>query len=362
MSEISVNRINLMMGLRCNFKCRHCIQTDALELDDVSRINQKVFDYIHHLIDIRPDFFDKIQLYFWGGEPLLYMNIIKRFVDEYGDKLSYRVVTNGSLLTEGIVNYFNENNFRVALSNDGPHTDKVRRVNVLENTKIISLFKKIKNREIDAVVSAHNQNYHELWAYLENKLGEGVNISTEPLLYTWDMPEDLYDFDFEAYKKQMTDIVNIAYSELIQGRPSREYTVISRDVSKILGVIEGGKSRYKYSCRQMQDFINIDLNGNMYTCHNCSDMVGKAGDDWDDMEKKYDEIVSSRDFSDCETCPCLPICQYGCPNVRPSKGKEATCKIRKINYLAAIDFIKKLHGTLEDVDLSDEFEDSLHKA
>jgi uncharacterized protein len=359
MSEISVNRINLMMGLNCNFKCRHCIQTDALELDDTSRIDKSVFDYIHHLIDIRPAFLGKIQLYFWGGEPLMYMNIIRRFVNEYKDKLVYVIVTNGSLLTEEIVQYLNNNDFRVALSNDGPNTDKVRRINVLENPKIVELFKKIKNREIDSVISAHNQDYRALWKYLDDKLGEGTRISMEPLLYTWDMPEDLYDFDFEAYQKQMKELVDFAYNQLIEGKQSREYLVISRDVEKILTIIEGKKPQYKYSCRQMQDFINVDLNGNMYTCHNCSDTVGKAGDDWDDMEQKYEDIVGSRDYSDCNTCPCLSVCQYGCPNARPSVGKAATCQIRKLNYLAAIDFINKLSNTLEQVDLSDELESNL---
>ena len=362
MSEIDVNRINLMMGLRCNFHCRHCIQTDALELDDETRIKQSVFDYIHHLINIRPKSMGKISLYFWGGEPLMYMNIIKRVVNEFNDALSYKVITNGSLLTDELVNYFNKFKFTVALSNDGKNTEKVRRINVLENPKIVSLFKKIDNREIDAVVSAHNQNFYGLWEYLENKLGKDVRVSTEPLLYTWDMPRDLYDFDYEAYKEQMDKIVDTAFNKLLKREYSREYTVVERDVKKIIGIMEGKKSKYKYACRQMHDFINIDLNGNMYTCHNCGDIVGIAGDDWETMINKYDEIVSARDFSDCKKCPWLSICQYGCPNAKPSKGKKATCKIRAINYLAAIRFIKKLPTALERIDLSDEFESNIQSS
>lgn len=347
------------MGPRCNFHCRHCIQTDSLKITDKAEVNPSVFEYIHHLAKMRPDFLGKIQLYFWGGEPLCYINIIEKFVDELHDEVSYKIITNGSLLTEDIVSYLNKNNFTVFLSDDGIHTDKVRRINVLENEHIVSLFSKINNRGIDAVISAYNQDYFSLWNYLENKFGKDINISHEELRHTWDMPEDLYDFDFDAYKQTMKKIIDNAYDKLLKGEKSREFMVIAKDVKKIVQLKEGNNPDKKYGCFQMQNSINIDLNGNMYACHNGVDILGTVKDNFDDMERKYYEVVSARDFSDCEQCVCLPICRYGCLNSRPSKGKEATCHMRKIFYLACIEFVKKLENTLEPVDLEDDLENHL---
>ena len=130
-----------MMGSKCNFNCRHCIQTDAMNFENPNSIYEKVFMYIEHLANIRPGFKQKLLLMFWGGEPLLYMGVINQFVQRLGDKVQYGVVTNGSLLTSELVDYFNTNKFEVVLSNDGVNTNHVRPFNALDNDNFIRLFK-----------------------------------------------------------------------------------------------------------------------------------------------------------------------------------------------------------------------------
>lgn len=65
MSELNINRINIMMGSKCNFNCRHCIQTDAMNFENPNSIYEKVFMYIEHLANIRPGFKQKLLLMFW---------------------------------------------------------------------------------------------------------------------------------------------------------------------------------------------------------------------------------------------------------------------------------------------------------
>jgi len=63
---------------------------------------------------------------FFGGEPLLSFELIRKTVSflnkgnkSYRKKINYSITTNGSLITEKIINFFNEQKFSVVLSFDG---------------------------------------------------------------------------------------------------------------------------------------------------------------------------------------------------------------------------------------------------
>lgn len=86
---------------------------------------------------------------FYGGEPLLTFDTIRRTVDYIKNhktlnakKLRYSISTNGTLLTEEILHFLNTNKFRVYLSQDGTAQDLTRpsKLNslVLENLDRLS--------------------------------------------------------------------------------------------------------------------------------------------------------------------------------------------------------------------------------
>lgn len=56
---------------------------------------------------------------FSGGEPLMYFDIIKRIMTEVGHGPLYRMMSNGTLLTKEIAEFFNQYNVKYAISYDG---------------------------------------------------------------------------------------------------------------------------------------------------------------------------------------------------------------------------------------------------
>jgi len=73
-------------------------------------------------------------LNFYGGEPLLASDLIKEAVSflkqknrDFGKKSHYSITTNGTLLTEEIIRFLNENKFSVELSFDGLAQDLHRK-------------------------------------------------------------------------------------------------------------------------------------------------------------------------------------------------------------------------------------------
>lgn len=80
---------------------------------------------------------ERINIAFYGGEPLLEFNLLKdivAYVEEnaVGRDFSFSITTNGTMVTEEIVKYFIQHNIQMSISLDGPkrvHDDNRRFAN-----------------------------------------------------------------------------------------------------------------------------------------------------------------------------------------------------------------------------------------
>lgn len=101
-----LKRLLLKLGTACNLGCPHCHQV------------QKNFVEHPGLIDwIKAQGFDRIT--FSGGEPLMYFETIKRIMESVGRDTTYRMMSNGTLLTPEIAEFFNGYRVQYTISYDG---------------------------------------------------------------------------------------------------------------------------------------------------------------------------------------------------------------------------------------------------
>lgn len=125
----NVAQVTLQVTQQCNFRCSYCPYTTA-EFDVQRKHNSNTMSY--ETAKAAVDFFaehsanqNDVCVGFYGGEPLLEYDLIKAMV-EYSEKifkgknLTFTVTTNGSLFTPENVKFFNEHNFNVMISLDGP--------------------------------------------------------------------------------------------------------------------------------------------------------------------------------------------------------------------------------------------------
>lgn len=123
----SIQRLVLQVTQRCNFSCRYCHNMHnrsarfTSEKSDMSwDVARQSVDYlINHSQDSK-----FVDIYFYGGEPLLNFELIKRVVEYAEDrintkKVTYHITTNASLLTEEIILFLAKYKFKVAISLDG---------------------------------------------------------------------------------------------------------------------------------------------------------------------------------------------------------------------------------------------------
>lgn len=327
-TEMDISRIYIVMGLKCNFNCKYCYEKHMKHND--YEVSDKVINYLKRLVELKPFASKKpIHILFWGGEPLLYINVIKKFIDELqGLPFTYGTVSNGFLFTPEIVDYFNNHNIGVAISNDGVNTKLTRNIDILQISQKVDIIKNINNLAIDSVISAYNYNYLQTIDYVYEKINREVPIAFEWLHCDKNTPKELYTIDYDKYELYLDDYFN-RINQCV------ENNITSQFVNDILGEVS---SLYYTSnvleprCGQMRNTLNLDLQGNIMACHP-STILGSVDSEYSDMVKKYDkEINQAFSFCDCGNCEYLMICKAGCPLELPCDGKLAICKAKRIYF------------------------------
>lgn len=115
-SEPILNSLVLLVSEACNFSCTYCYGSYDMK---TQMMNEKTAIQAVDLalkLGIR-------DIVFFGGEPLLNFPVIKKTI-EYIEALSikdltFRMTTNGSLVTEEIAAFLNEHRIQVSVSMDG---------------------------------------------------------------------------------------------------------------------------------------------------------------------------------------------------------------------------------------------------
>ncbi len=122
-------KITLQLTQNCNFRCKYCIYSEnssMLQRSHSSKhmsfeVAQKAVDFLwKHSVDSQD-----INVGFYGGEPLLEFPLIQKLVayckERFeGKKLTFSLTTNGTLLSDEMIRYFEAHDISMMISLDGP--------------------------------------------------------------------------------------------------------------------------------------------------------------------------------------------------------------------------------------------------
>lgn len=123
-----ISQFTLQVSQFCNLNCSYCAysgnyahqRTHSQETMSIEVMKKSIDFFMARSWDV-----DEVVISFYGGEPLLEIDLIKSsltYIDEVykGRAVRYVLTTNGTLLTDDVIQFFIENNFNVAISLDGP--------------------------------------------------------------------------------------------------------------------------------------------------------------------------------------------------------------------------------------------------
>lgn len=175
MSSLTTLWLILITTLDCNLRCVYCYADGG----DVKKYMGKNLakNFIRGFLN-KPDSPEELIITFFGGEPTLNFNLMKKivsFCDSLPVKTKFRIATNG-MCGQNIWKYLIDRNFAIALSMDGaPQINNLSRGRSAGlKEKIRSLSARDINFHIRSTLTETNINYFaeavEWWADLGAKL------------------------------------------------------------------------------------------------------------------------------------------------------------------------------------------------
>lgn len=290
---IDITRVCIPLGLKCNLKCKYCYRDFARrELPSELSEDMKVF-----LKQLTPEKCECVCMS--GGEPLLYWDKIKEVFSYVPKNVHKKIMTNGILITEEILNYVNDNDVEVWVSHDGEYTKYLRGADVFEMPQQLELIRKIKILVVNSVITKYNTNVMKNYEYIVKKLRRRNFIYRyTDLMNTGNVDELIEDFDYDEFARTHREF---------QSRYARKEVFYFR-LRRPDGGISGG--------------FNIDLFGNVISMAT----LKKYGN----IHDTYNDCIKVAMETDMEYCS-----KQDCPfNMRCGGTKQTAdahyCKCRKI--------------------------------
>lgn len=180
----------------CNLNCYYCIYNDLYTVNKRHKrgnakmptdIMKKVFSYFSEFWERNQPYGNHLNIGFYGGEPLLNMDLIKEtvlYVKERFPNTSYRfnLTTNGLLINK-YMDFLVENDFKIMISLDGDEIHNSYRVTHNGENSFNTIAK-----NLDFLISKYND-------YFLN------NVTFNSLLHDRNNPESVIDFFRKKYNK-----------------------------------------------------------------------------------------------------------------------------------------------------------------
>lgn len=123
-----VGDITLQVTKNCNFSCRYCSYANNNGISRNHNNQYMSWDVAKHAVDyLQRNSMDmsSVGIAFYGGEPFLNFELITKTVEYaesqfYTKKINYLITTNGSIITNEIIDFLAKYKFQMTISFDGP--------------------------------------------------------------------------------------------------------------------------------------------------------------------------------------------------------------------------------------------------
>ncbi len=312
----------LLVSQTCNMRCDYCFVDEGTYRDKESLMDEEIsLKAVDFLIENSKT--KHIEIDFFGGEPLLNWEVVKKTIEyrnkkakENGKILRLSLTTNGILLDDEKLNFLKNNFVSLILSLDGPlYVNDIHRK--LKNGKgsfdlIFKNLKKLKDYEgyyIRGTFTNKTKNILESAKFLyENGF---KNISLEPVILEKDNPLSLKDEDLEELKIEYEKLGEYLYKEKLNGKILNFYHFnIDLSSGPCLG-------KMSFGCGAGVEYLAVDTKGDIYPCHFLKEFeefkIGNVFDGIDEKKKKYFIFLNDLDSKErCKSCWAKYLCGGGC--------------------------------------------------
>ena len=296
--------VMLIMTYGCNMKCTYCFEENVCNEKEFL-FEDEVDDIIEYLLKLYSSGYNKLEIHYFGGEPLLKLDKILKInsilIDE-GVNLHSNIITNGTLLNKNnTIKSLNAGitNFQITL--DGPkfiHDERrPLKSGVSSYEKIIENLKSLSSLKVNISlrINVDHMNYEFLDLLLEDLSKLDVN------------------YNFNVYLSPVVGVIEGDFNNTLRLRKKTLTNAWKKlKKSNIKFFIDFPRYAPCPFISKSSAFY-IDLKGNKYTCGgfvgNKNKIEGKYDDDY---LIKTDRISKPHFKENCLKCSLFPICMGGC--------------------------------------------------
>ncbi len=317
--------ITLNVAQSCNLRCRYCYVEKAPTGSRGSLMSEatakKGIDFI-----LSFDELESLGVSFYGGEPLLNYPVVKsamqyasRRAEEIGlEDVEFHITTNGTLLSDEILDFFKNYNINVLISLDGPpevHDSKRIFPNgdgthqiVLKNLKNLLATEGIHHVSASAVITKDHR-LRDAYEYLSQFDFKDVKISY--VRYQDGGEFALSESQKQLYLKDMREIAKDCLEKISRGERPPYYNF----ETKILQLWKG--SRKRYFCPAGIRRFGISPKGDIHPCGVAAAQgIHRIGDVhtglYAEKTKRFLQKISLENREECTNCWARYLCAGGC--------------------------------------------------
>lgn len=314
----------------CNLRCKYCFASTGdfgkgRKLMPVET-GKKAIDFLLTHSGNRHN----LELDFFGGEPLMNWDAVKKIVDyarskeeEYNKKFRFTVTTNGVLLNDDNIDYINKEMKNVVLSLDGRKcvNDNMR---LAINGKgsydvIVPKFQKLVEKRLEG----ENKEYYARGTFTKNNLDFAQDVyhiaddlgfdqlSVEPVIAD---PSEPYAITEEDLPTIFAEYEKLAVEMIRRKKEGRCFNFFHFMIDLDQGPCAIKRLR---GCGCGNEYVSVTPDGDIYPCHqfvgNDEWKMGNLDDGTLDTEMK-DKFACSNIYTKegCKDCWCKFYCSGGC--------------------------------------------------
>jgi uncharacterized protein len=327
-----ITHLKIQMGLSCNYSCDYCSQKFVERMPETSKKDIDAFLEKLEVLEFNENLGLKVE--FWGGEPFVYWKTMKPLAEALKEKFTtwakkpqFSVITNGSILTDDIIDWLMMMNFSVSISHDGPG-QSVRGPDPFDDPeqkqRLIGFYRMMtrlkKPISFNPMMNSKNKSRKEVYEWFVNMLGDNnVQLGEGGIVDAYD--EDGITNSLQTLEEHF-EYRKTSFADLYSTNGAINFVGVLNKMDDLTKrILTHEEAIYLNQKCGMDDesTLAVDLRGNVMTCQNVSALetskngeshLGGTLDDYDNVA-----ITSSTHWSnrkECSGCPVLHICKGAC--------------------------------------------------
>ena len=346
-----INRVFLILGNDCNLQCRYCAQHPISRMTPRQHVSENLIKWLESTAGKNPK---GLRVTFYGGEPLLYFHELKEVVERTDGNIRWSIITNAKALTDNMVDFFNAHSVHVAVSWDGPNVLRARGFDAFDPLEPLRRrILRIESLCLTGVVSRYAlpmeimTGMQELADQHRALIGNEVSANLD-LIFDSGIPDHkMTAISSAALAADAREMCRIYFDGSIPyKKKSCIVSYIDARIEEVHRVLKHGHP-VRSRCGNGYTVFNVDLAGNLYSCHNNRDKCGEIGGD---AAAYYSKIITGdavirRRKNRCQECAAYLMCDGGCKMVG-DEALDSYCEARRAFFGTILECIEEQGGAV----------------